>query len=130
MSGAKEIHTEDGRKGVFFDEPKEYQALRNWRAGRFNEAEKILAEEWRRATAAIDLESFRHSDAERLKGKRSPRSFDEIIPYVDQLLAIQSDINDCAFEGSAALEGGMPGSSPALQLMSLCVVRTVASKKT
>jgi len=87
MSGAKEIQAKDGRKGIFFDEPKEYQALRNWQAARFNEAERILAEEWRRATAAIDLESFRHSHAERLKGKTQPRKLDEVLPYVDQILA-------------------------------------------
>ncbi len=97
MGGAKEIQAKDGRKGIFFDEPKEYQALRKWQAGRFNEAEKILAEEWRRATAAIDLESFRRSHAERSKGKTQPRTLDEVLLYVDKLLAsedqsIQKDL--------------------------------------
>lgn len=97
MGGAKEIQAEDGRKGIFFDEPKEYQALRNWQKGRFNEAERILAEEWRRATAAIDLESFRRSHAKRLKGKTQPRTLDELLPCVDRLFAsedqgIQEDL--------------------------------------
>jgi hypothetical protein len=89
MGGAKNVQTKDGQKGIFFDEPKEYQALRNWRACRFDEAEKVLAEEWRRATAAIDLESFRRSYAERLKGKTQPRTLDELLPYIDRLLAAQ-----------------------------------------
>jgi len=86
MDGAKDVQTREGRKGIFFDEPTEYKALRNWQVRRFDVAEKILAEEWRRATAAIDLESFRRSHAERLKGKAQPRALDELIPYVDQLL--------------------------------------------
>lgn len=97
MGGAREIRAKDGRKGTFFDEPKEYQALRNWQAGWFNDAEKILAEEWRRATTAIDLESFRRSYAERMKGRTQPRTLDEVVPLVDQLLAsadtgIQKDL--------------------------------------
>src|SRR6266581_4525023 len=87
MSGAKEIQAKDGRRGTFFDEPKEYQTLRNWEAARFNEGERILVEEWRRATAAIDLESFRRGYAERLKGKAQPSNLAELLPHVDQLLA-------------------------------------------
>jgi len=87
MAGGKEVQARDGSRGIFFDEPKEYQALRNWRSGRFDEAEKALAEEWRRATAAIDLESFRRNYAERLKGRTTPRTLDETLPHVDALLA-------------------------------------------
>lgn len=57
-----------------------YQALRNWQARRFNDAENILAEEWSRATAAIDLESFRRSYAKCLRGKTPPRRLDEGVP--------------------------------------------------
>lgn len=87
MAGAREVQAKDGRKGVFFDEPKEYQALRKWRERQFDEAEKALAEEWRRATAAIDLESFRRAHAERLRGQTQPRTLEEVIPYVERLLA-------------------------------------------
>jgi hypothetical protein len=48
MAGARDIQTKDGKRGVFFDEQREYEALRSWRAGRFDDAEKVLAEEWRR----------------------------------------------------------------------------------
>src|SRR5690348_18511370 len=38
MSGGKEFTTSDGKTGVFYDEPPEYKALRNWSQGQFEEA--------------------------------------------------------------------------------------------
>jgi hypothetical protein len=56
-----------GRGGILFDEPKEDQVLRSWQERRLDEAEKLMAEDWNRATAAIDLEAIKQTYAERFK---------------------------------------------------------------
>jgi hypothetical protein len=87
MAGAQDIRTKDGQRITFFDAQWEYEVLGNWHAGRFNEAERALAEEWRRVTREFDLESFRRIWAGRLKGKPTPQSLDDLVPVVDAFLA-------------------------------------------
>jgi hypothetical protein len=56
----------DGKKGVFFDEEPEREALRRWMNSEFTEAEHVLSKRWRDSTRAIDLESWRKSFKGRL----------------------------------------------------------------
>ena len=86
LGGAKKIEGNDGRRGVFFDEPKEYEVLRNWRAGRYSEAEELMAEDWRQTTAEIDLEGIRKTYSERFKNIPAPRTVEQIVAVVDDLL--------------------------------------------
>jgi hypothetical protein len=60
LAGGKPV-TVDGETGVFFDVSPENQAIRRWKAGEFSEAEKALAETWRKLTADIDLEGFQRT---------------------------------------------------------------------
>lgn len=86
MSGGKEFTTSDGKTGVFYDEPPEYKALRNWSQGQFEEAERALADNWRKVIAAINLEEFRRTYADRLQLPR-PKDFNELSANIDKLLA-------------------------------------------
>ncbi len=47
-----------GQKGMYLKETPEEAALSRWRNDDFSEAEHVLAEAWRQATKAIDLENF------------------------------------------------------------------------
>ena len=55
LSGGHEVIDDEGKKGVFFDESPEYEALRRWTAGEFSEAEKLHSENWRNSIKQIDL---------------------------------------------------------------------------
>lgn len=55
----EEVLDPNGGKILFSDESPAEVALRRWRAGSFEEAEKIAATEWRKSTRGIDLEAMR-----------------------------------------------------------------------
>ena len=57
--GGKKVVDKDGKVGIRFNETQEIRAIRQWQQGNFSEAEKILAEQWRRYTTDIDLESYK-----------------------------------------------------------------------
>ena len=59
VAGGRQVLAEDGAAGIFLDEQPENAALLRWSCGRFEEAEKILASQWRAASEAIDLEGFK-----------------------------------------------------------------------
>jgi hypothetical protein len=59
VAGARRVVAGDGTVGAFLDLQPEDEALMRWSCNRFDEAEKLLAMQWRNACEAIDLESFR-----------------------------------------------------------------------
>jgi hypothetical protein len=63
LIGGHDIVDSTGRKGVFFDEEPEREALRRWTAGEFLEAEHFLAARWRDSTRAFDLDRWRKANA-------------------------------------------------------------------
>ena len=57
MAGGRPVTSSEGT-GIVFDVSPENQAILRWRNAEFSEAEKVLAEVWREATRALDLEAF------------------------------------------------------------------------
>lgn len=69
LIGGHDIVDSTGRKGVFFDEEPEREALRRWTNGEFLEAEHALAARWRDSTRAFDLERWRKAHASASKAR-------------------------------------------------------------
>ncbi|RLC61064.1 MAG: hypothetical protein DRI01_09115 [Chloroflexi bacterium] len=81
LSGGRDVVVDEGNRGVFFDEPPEYEALRKWTGGEYSEAEKQLAENWRNSTKNITLD----------KAKNQSDSFKKI-KNVDELKKFTTEI--------------------------------------
>jgi hypothetical protein len=93
MAGGTEVQMDDGKRGVFFDEPPEMQALRNWEAGKFSEAEIVMASKWREATQGIDLEFYKKNFKAQLVNFRPAKTFDELAASTARFIdAPQRDI--------------------------------------
>jgi uncharacterized protein YaaR (DUF327 family) len=60
LSRGKDIVDNEGNRGVFFEESPEYEALRKWTEGKYSEAEKQLAENWRNSTKKITLDKAKN----------------------------------------------------------------------
>jgi hypothetical protein len=58
IGGGQEIHAEDGRTGVFLDEPPEAAAFRRWKKGDFQGVERDFAQAWRTALGKLDLKGI------------------------------------------------------------------------
>lgn len=59
VAGARKVRAADGSFGVFLDMQPENEALLRWSCGYFDDAEEILAKNWREASRSIDLKSFK-----------------------------------------------------------------------
>ena len=56
----EDVVDNEGNRGVFFDESPEYKALRKWTVGKYSEAEKQLAENWRNSTQGVTLDKSKY----------------------------------------------------------------------
>src|SRR5205814_9782241 len=61
LLGGNDITDSLGRKGTFFEEQPERDALRRWLAGYMSEAEALLSKRWRESTRGFSLEKLRSS---------------------------------------------------------------------
>ena len=59
VAGGRRVVAEDGAVGTFLDNQPANEALIRWSCGRFGQAERILASQWRSASEAIDFEAFK-----------------------------------------------------------------------
>jgi len=84
--GGKQVISTEGKRGVVFEDSEESKALNRWQQGQFSEAEELLAENWRLATQAINLEAMQ----QRLRGEYSSNlrlmSLDQTAAFVDDLM--------------------------------------------
>jgi hypothetical protein len=82
LEGGKTTTNAAGQKGVVFGPSPENRAINRWRVGDFSEAEKELAEFWREATRALDLEKFRRENLARMKVHRF-KNLDNLHRYIN-----------------------------------------------
>ena len=85
-AGGIEYETPDGKRGIFYDEPPEMQALKNWAVGKFSEAEVNLASRWRETTLSLNLEAYKKKLLFNLTNFKPAESFEEIAAWADKLL--------------------------------------------
>ncbi len=83
VTGGEEIVGPDGKKGIFFDEPAEIVALRNWQAGNFSEQELATATRWREMADGLDLESYKTVLRANTLGAPKVKSFAELKAAID-----------------------------------------------
>lgn len=83
LSRGKEVIDDEGKKGMFFDEQSEYEALRRWTAGEFSEAEKLHSENWRNSIKQIDLNIAKYN-AKYMK--KEINDFNELHEYTSVVL--------------------------------------------
>jgi hypothetical protein len=81
LEGGKTTTNAAGQTGVVFGPSPENRAINRWRVADFSEAEKELAEFWREATRALDLERFRRENLARMKIHRF-RNLDNLHRYI------------------------------------------------
>lgn len=86
VSGGIPIKVPEGKEGVFFDESPEEKALRNWRNGIFSDAEEILAQEWREATGAVNLEFYKKRFKELFKNVLKIKDLKELSLLVERFI--------------------------------------------
>lgn len=82
----KRMMDENGQEFVFFDEPPEAEALRRWREGRFEDAERALAERYRQMTRTVDLEESGKRLREAFGNLPQCRNLEELNRLVEALL--------------------------------------------
>ncbi len=82
LPGGREVIDGDGKKGMFFDEQPEYDALRKWTNGEFSKAEKLHSKNWRSSLKEIDL-SIAQINSEHLK---HVKNFDDLWKYTATIL--------------------------------------------
>jgi hypothetical protein len=98
LSRGKDIVDEEGNRGVFFDEPPEYEALRKWTEGEYSEAEKQIAENWRNSTKNITLDKAKNQSDSFKKIK----NMDELKKFTTEILEnpeIQLDLLQLTLKG-------------------------------
>jgi hypothetical protein len=61
LLGGIDVRDSLGRRGTFFEEQPERDALRRWLAGKMSEAEALLSNRWRESTREFSLEKLRSS---------------------------------------------------------------------
>jgi len=83
LPGGSLKRTEEGKRGVVFEESPEEKAINKWRLGRFDEAEEALAERWRESTRMIDLGQIKSKVKSFLHEGHHISSFEEVLRVID-----------------------------------------------
>lgn len=84
LPGGKAHITDAGKKGVVFEETSEEKQLNRWKAGDFESGEKDIAEQWRNASKAIDLEELKKVWGKKFKSRIQLKSLDDVDLYVNK----------------------------------------------
>lgn len=87
VGGGRRLRAEDGSLIDVLDVQPENEALIRWSCGRFDEAEELLAAQWRAACRAIDLSAFQRRLRKEIGTTVRPTMRD-VRRVVDQLLTI------------------------------------------
>jgi hypothetical protein len=86
LLGGTDVTDSLGRKGTFFEEQPERDALRRWIAGKMSEAEGLLSKRWRESTRGFSLERLRSSTLR----NSNIRTFESLMLAVENLCNDQS----------------------------------------
>ena len=81
LTGGREIDIGKGKKGIFFEEQPEFIALRRWLEGKYSEAEKLYATNWRNCIDATDL-NIAKINAKYFRKTKSLKELKEYIPVI------------------------------------------------
>tara|TARA_R110001606_G_C15325199_1_gene645002 strand:+ start:256 stop:1455 length:1200 start_codon:yes stop_codon:yes gene_type:complete len=84
LGGGKEVTSNDGEKGMLFEESPEDKAMRRWKEGRFNDFEEALADRWRAAIKEIDLTKLNQVYS-KSKGQKTFASLDHLAIAVNRM---------------------------------------------
>jgi hypothetical protein len=85
------VETKDGTKGLHFKESVQEKAMTRWRDGKFLEAEKELADLWRRTTTQKDLlENLKEILKEKYRIKKKFESLIDLNDFIDELLNVSN----------------------------------------
>jgi hypothetical protein len=83
VGGGYEFRAQDGRTGIFFDEPPEAVAFRRWAKGDFQGVERDFAQAWRTALGNLDLRGIEKAV---LPGAPKFRTLHDILVVADAML--------------------------------------------
>lgn len=92
ISQGSRVVGEDGKKGVVIEEMLEEQILQRWQSKKFDEAEKLSADQWHRSNAVNKIDISKH---ERPQGIDDLKTLDDVNNYVGNYLKkpnVQRDI--------------------------------------
>jgi len=87
LTGGKHVVSPEGKKGVIFEISPEAEALLRWQAGKFREAEELMAEAWRLSTLTIDLENMQRQLRGAYSGKLNLQTLASTAKFVDDLMS-------------------------------------------
>ncbi len=87
LPGGRASVTDSGKKGFIFEETAEERQINRWKAGDFEPDEKDIAEQWRYASKAIDLEGLKTRWSKKFKSLVQLKSLDDVASYVDRYFA-------------------------------------------
>lgn len=97
LNQGRSVKTEDGKRGIIFEETAEEKALTRWRDGKFNEADDLLAGRWRESSRNQDLEKMKQWIKQWLEDIPKFSSLDDIMRYVNNLVGISNQSGLLAF---------------------------------
>lgn len=86
IEGGVPVTTEDGNKGIFFDEPQEFHILKQWADGIYQDSEIEEGHKIRSFDSSIDMEAICKEIADDLSNV-VPKftSLDELVRWVDEV---------------------------------------------
>lgn len=97
LGGGRPVVTDDGKKGIVFEESPEEIALTRWRNGEFSEAEDVLAERWRESSRKQDLAQMKLWISKWLGDIPKFQDLNSVIDYVNKLVDIPNQSGLLAF---------------------------------
>lgn len=86
----KRVRHPDGSNGMFFEEAPEAKAFRFWSEARFEEMERLEAQEWRTLLNQLDLSERRKSLSWAMPFLKKLKNEKEVLDYVDKALGLDT----------------------------------------
>lgn len=84
IGGGQVVTATDGSRGLFFDEPSEIKALRQWSQGDFSDEDWEFARIWRESLEQMNLKEFQRSMSWVKNRARNVTTLEGILATVDQ----------------------------------------------
>ncbi len=98
ITGGHHVKTDEGKKGLVFEESSEAQALSRWQDGKFLELEREFAKSWRRSLGNLDLLAASSSIRAMGINEKTCKSLEQAKKIADEIVSSQepSDITKMA----------------------------------
>jgi hypothetical protein len=87
LPGGRAHITDSGKRGFVFEETAEERQINRWKTGDFESHEKHIAEQWRNASKAIDLEGLKKTWSKEFKSLGQLKSLEDVASYVNAYFA-------------------------------------------